>query len=77
MVGFKITVNGKTYCESDDISAVTMVASACRFCRREVHEVSKLIQGPSAAICDGCIQRVEILVRKERSPFYCSVAITA
>src|SRR4051794_40954595 len=27
----------------------------CSFCAREVHEVSTLVQGEEAAICDGCI----------------------
>lgn len=113
MVGFKITVNGKRYCESDDISVVTMVAEhirrrsgyrislhagsgdgplqwlaadlkvddeivirvtdmseieegpspACSFCARPVHEVSKLIQGPDTAICDGCIKSLSTAVR--------------
>jgi len=113
MVGFRITVNGKTYCESDDISAITMVAEqirrrsgyrislhagsgdspvqwldadlkigdeivisvvdlseieegppqTCSFCARAVHDVSSLIVGPAAAICDSCIRSLSTAVR--------------
>ena len=38
MVGFKITVNGKTYCESDDISALTMVVEQIK--RRRGYRIS-------------------------------------
>jgi hypothetical protein len=104
MVTFQISINGKPYCESDDITAVTMVAEeigreacrislhagsneaslqwlaadlkagdeiiirvlevqeleftgppGCSFCGREIHDVSLLVQGPSASICDRCI----------------------
>ena len=104
MVTFQISINGKAYCESDDITTVTMVAeeirrdacrislhagggeasvqwlaadlkagdeivirvvevgeleltgpSGCSFCAREIHDVSTLLQGRSAAICDLCI----------------------
>jgi len=113
MVGFRITVNGNTYCESDDVSALTMVAETvarrsgyrislhagsgdapvqwltadlkigdeivirvvdlseaeqgpplgCSFCGREVHDVSTLVHGPAAAICDDCIQGFSTALR--------------
>ena len=113
MVGFRITVNGNTYCESDDISALTMVAEqigrrsgyrislhagsgdapvqwlaadlkvgdeivisvvdlsetedapplACSFCGQAVHDVSTLVRGPAAAICDNCIRSFSTAVR--------------
>jgi len=102
--GFQISVNGKPYCESEDLTALTMVVEevrheghrislhvrageapvqwlaanltigdeivirvvdpaefeaadplGCSFCGRDVHDVSNVIQGPSAAICDQCI----------------------
>jgi hypothetical protein len=113
MVGFRITINGNTYCESDDISALTMVAEVvarrtgyrislhagsgdapvqwlaadlkigdeivirvvdlaeaeetsplgCSFCGREVPDVSTLVQGPAAAICDDCIRSFRTALR--------------
>lgn len=106
MVTFQISINGKPYCESEDITVLTMVVEElrskmeprvvlhagstdegslqwlkpnlkigdeivvrvvetaeqedlepprCSFCGRESHEVSSLIAGQSAYICDGCI----------------------
>jgi hypothetical protein len=102
---FQITINGKPYGESEDITVVTMVAEqvrgskgerislyasggesqvrwlaanltvgdevvvrivdasevedalplGCNFCGRDIHDVSHLLHGPAAAICDGCI----------------------
>jgi len=102
---FQITINGKPYGESEDITVLTLVAEevrrrsgerislhasasesqmqwlaanltigdeivvrivdaseledagphGCNFCGRDVHEVSKLLEGPAGAICDGCI----------------------
>ena len=112
MVTFQISINGKPYCESDDITTVTMVAeeirrdacrislhaggsetslqwlaadlkagdeivirvvefeepeftgpSGCSFCGREIHEVLRLIQGRSAAICDACIRGFSAAVK--------------
>jgi len=107
MVAFQISINGKLYCESQDITALTMVAEeiqrrrgsrislhvagegplqwlaanlgagdeivvrivdaaeqedadpvGCSFCGRDVHDVSNLVLGHSAAttaICAPCI----------------------
>jgi len=102
---FQVTINGKPYCESEDITAMTMVVeelrrggssrislhvaagqaplqglaanfaigdeiliriidaddieltgpAGCSFCGREAQDVSSLVHGPSAAICDGCV----------------------
>lgn len=105
MAAFQISVNGKPYCESEDLTALTMVVeefrrgqghrillharagetpvqwlaanlavgdeivirvvdpagleaavpAGCSFCGAEVHDLSSLVQGPSAAICDRCV----------------------
>ena len=106
MITFEISINGKRYCESEDITILTLVAEeiqrraghrislhtrtaaegplqqlaanlgvgdeiavrivdvldddksdpqGCTFCGRDVHDVSDLVQGPAAAICDRCV----------------------
>jgi hypothetical protein len=35
----------------------------CSFCAREVHEVSTLVQGTDAAICDGCVRSLSNAIR--------------
>jgi hypothetical protein len=101
---FQITINGKPYGESEDITVLTLVAEevrrggerislhasasesqmqwlaanltigdetvvrivdandfedagphGCNFCGRDIHDVSKLLEGPAGTICDGCI----------------------
>jgi len=107
LITFQISINGKTYHESEEITVLTMIVEEvrrrmeprislhagsagegalqwlkpnlgvgdeivirivetaeqedseslmCSFCGREAHEVSNLIAGQSAFICDGCIQ---------------------
>jgi hypothetical protein len=113
MVAFQISINGQKYCESEDISVLTMVAeeiqrreafrmslhasgpdspvqwltatlrvgdeitirvvdtseleasgpSTCSFCGREVHEVSTIVQGQAAAICDRCVTSFSTAVK--------------
>jgi hypothetical protein len=113
MVAFQISINGEPYCESDDITTLTMVAeeqprgagyrislhaagpeapvqwltsnmkvgdeivirvvdtvglensgpAGCSFCGREVNDLSTLVQGDSAAICDGCIRAFSAAVK--------------
>jgi hypothetical protein len=36
---------------------------ACSFCGRAVHDVSTLVRGPAAAICDNCIRSFSTAVR--------------
>lgn len=113
MVAFQITINGQKYCESEDISVLTMVVeeirrreafrislhaggpdsplqwltanlrvgdeiairvvdssqfeaagpSTCSFCGREVLEVSTVVQGQTAAICDRCVASFSMAVK--------------
>ena len=79
MVGFKITVNGKSYCESDDISALTMVAEEIR--RGTAYRVSLHAAAGDAPlqwlaadlkIGDEIVIRVVDMSEVEETPLACS-----
>jgi hypothetical protein len=38
----------------------------CSFCGKSVHEVRKLVMGPSVFICDECVAEAQKLLNEER-----------
>lgn len=38
----------------------------CSFCGKAEHEVSYLLQGPAAGICDECVELAANIIREKR-----------
>lgn len=50
--------------ESATVSQIVSLTLTCNFCGMTEHEVTCMIQGPSACICDHCVENITYTIRK-------------